>query len=498
MTNFSYFLLNPKTKTTNLKTLIFISLSLACSQQALAQNCVIHLETNSTEKFTFTYYQDAYDIVDSHQTFASPIDTIDHVQEFQLNLYGPREINLEKKGRRILWNFLVLPGDTILIREKNGQLAFSGNFQAQYEYLQKIKGMSLGYFLLHSSKWKKETDKFVASISKLKNQQYQQLNNTIKNGKLRSVFIDYAKQKIEADYIADFFRFASFSSKANTEYYTDSVISNTLAKYNWSNPSFQATLPFNYMVREFSFGVNYLKMEEKRMEGQSISFNESYQERLDLCKQFLPKIAQNMGSYTVVFEYIDVYKYAKGLNNYDSLVTANDSFANTMILGINEPTGQNILQEKWAALRPKNLPVEKAEIWGINATGSKVDISQFKGKIVYVDFWGMGCAPCRHAMPFAAKLQEKYKNDEIVFVYLSVDNSFEKMDSFLKSKGVNGVHLLTDPENEVQQRYQVRSIPRYMLIDRDGNFIAKDTLGPEHETIENIIDEVLKTEKKIE
>ncbi|MCC3157849.1 TlpA family protein disulfide reductase [Hymenobacter sp. 15J16-1T3B] len=107
-----------------------------------------------------------------------------------------------------------------------------------------------------------------------------------------------------------------------------------------------------------------------------------------------------------------------------------------------------------------------------DATGKPVRLSDFRGKVVYLDFWASWCAPCLQEMPASAALREKYAKQDVVFLYVSVDTKEPAW------KGALAKPLLTGPnarhgwaqgfETPAAKAYSIESIPAYFIIDRQG------------------------------
>jgi thiol-disulfide isomerase/thioredoxin len=125
-----------------------------------------------------------------------------------------------------------------------------------------------------------------------------------------------------------------------------------------------------------------------------------------------------------------------------------------------------------------------------NAEGVKVSLSDYKGKVVYIDFWATWCGPCLAEMPHSKKLREKFAgNDSIVFMYVSVDNAdnIDGWKSVVKKKNIVGVNLISrngGEEERVGERYGLQYIPKFVLIDKKGrvaNFKAPSPSDPKAE-----------------
>lgn len=107
--------------------------------------------------------------------------------------------------------------------------------------------------------------------------------------------------------------------------------------------------------------------------------------------------------------------------------------------------------------------------------------SKNKGKLILIDFWASWCSPCRGEMPYFHKLKWEYENDDIVFVSVSSD---AKISDWLKANQEESLNeknsflLLNFDKSSFVKKYVINSIPRYMLIGKDGKMISQDAPRP--------------------
>ncbi len=121
----------------------------------------------------------------------------------------------------------------------------------------------------------------------------------------------------------------------------------------------------------------------------------------------------------------------------------------------------------------------------INKEGNEVSLADFKGKVVYLDFWASWCGPCIGEMPYGKKLQAKLKEEEVVFVYISIDDTEEAWRQGLEDNEMKGVQLWTPGwQTEVVKSYGVEGIPNYFLINRDGTINMPNPDRPSGEEVE--------------
>lgn len=104
--------------------------------------------------------------------------------------------------------------------------------------------------------------------------------------------------------------------------------------------------------------------------------------------------------------------------------------------------------------------------------GKEVSLSDYRGKIVFLNFWATWCPPCRSEMPSMEKLYQKFKDEDFVMLAVSLRENKEKVENFMRDYKLNFPALL-DSTGKVGNTYMVRSIPTTYLISRHGDIIGK-------------------------
>ncbi len=96
-----------------------------------------------------------------------------------------------------------------------------------------------------------------------------------------------------------------------------------------------------------------------------------------------------------------------------------------------------------------------------------LDLSQYKGKVVYLDFWASWCGPCNQSMPFLSELQEQLKGQGFEVVAVNVDENRQDADDFLANHPAKLTHAI-DSNGQCPSSYEVMAMPSSYLIDRQG------------------------------
>lgn len=100
-----------------------------------------------------------------------------------------------------------------------------------------------------------------------------------------------------------------------------------------------------------------------------------------------------------------------------------------------------------------------------------VQLSDLKGKVIYLDFWASWCRPCIEKINALQQFASKFDSDQVVFLHISLDRSKDQWKAMLQDQAFSGTHLFFDPKtSKVTQDYDVVSVPKYFLITKQGNF----------------------------
>ncbi len=118
--------------------------------------------------------------------------------------------------------------------------------------------------------------------------------------------------------------------------------------------------------------------------------------------------------------------------------------------------------------------------------GGTKSLDDFKGKYVYIDVWATWCGPCMYEIPFMNKLEEKFKNSNIQFISISIDTKEDepKWRKMIADKNMDhGTQLLADAnfDSSFVKEYFIDGIPRFILLDPQGNIINQNAPRPSDE-----------------
>lgn len=128
--------------------------------------------------------------------------------------------------------------------------------------------------------------------------------------------------------------------------------------------------------------------------------------------------------------------------------------------------------------------------------GKTVPLESLRGKYVYIDVWATWCAPCKAEIPFLQKVEHDYEGRNIHFVSLSVDRIADKGKwiSYVKDNKLGGIQLMADKDfsSDFIKKFNINSIPRFILIDPAGKIVDGDAKRPSDPKLRAQFDQLLK------
>lgn len=130
-----------------------------------------------------------------------------------------------------------------------------------------------------------------------------------------------------------------------------------------------------------------------------------------------------------------------------------------------------------------------------NHKGGETSLADLKGKIVYVDVWATWCGPCKREIPYLKEVEAEYHGKEIAFVSISIDvkKDYDAWRNMVNEKELGGIQLMADNDwkSKFVTDYGIKGIPRFILIDAEGNIVNSDAPRPSSTKIREALDGLL-------
>ena len=108
-------------------------------------------------------------------------------------------------------------------------------------------------------------------------------------------------------------------------------------------------------------------------------------------------------------------------------------------------------------------------------TDNEINLSDYKGKLVIINFWATWCAPCKKEMPSLYKLHQNknFKNLEILAVNMDQPTNKVKIRKFLNNLNIQNLEIFFDNKLNFVKEFKLRGMPTTVLINKKGEEFAR-------------------------
>jgi thiol-disulfide isomerase/thioredoxin len=130
---------------------------------------------------------------------------------------------------------------------------------------------------------------------------------------------------------------------------------------------------------------------------------------------------------------------------------------------------------------------------GKDAQGNVIKLSDFKGKLVYVDVWATWCGPCKYEIPYLDTLETDYHGKNIVFISYSIDEDHAAWLKFVPENKLQGVQIIGEKawESALCKKYKIMGVPTFMLFDTEGKIVTVKMTRPSDKKTREKFDSLL-------
>lgn len=126
-------------------------------------------------------------------------------------------------------------------------------------------------------------------------------------------------------------------------------------------------------------------------------------------------------------------------------------------------------EEHPEAATKRNYPVADFQLPLLNSKGEEVSLEDFRGKVIFMNLWATWCPPCIVEMPDIENLYRDLKDEDIVFIMLSLDHKFQKAVDFVEKN--NYSFEIYETMKGMPDMYITQSIPTTFVINAEGELV---------------------------
>lgn len=275
---------------------------------------------------------------------------------------------------------------------------------------------------------------------------------------------------IAYEYLFNLFLFTRFTEMRDTSFGPSAITTRELAIDYDNEEDYKTYGDYPALVYEY-----YLKKLDS-IETATLKKDSTFslrQNRIKLLSQIIPNkhIRNSIISDIVIYDLKEVKDPESYYNDFLTCYTGNDE-------KVKEKAADAYLR---LTRLKKGTPSPRFNDY-INYSGGKNALKDYLGKFVFIDIWATWCGNCWNEFPYIRKLEEKYKEKNIVFISISIDKDKEAWAKTIAEKKLPGVQLLAhSSDDSFLKEYAVYGVPRYILLDKEGKIINYSTPWPSEE-----------------
>jgi len=120
-------------------------------------------------------------------------------------------------------------------------------------------------------------------------------------------------------------------------------------------------------------------------------------------------------------------------------------------------------------------------------TGEAVDLSQYKGKVLFVEFWASWCVTCAKSFPVYNELHKDLDSDKFMMISINTDKKEKDAEKFLKDTPANFL-VVRDTQKTAVKTYEPKGYPVGYIVDKSGKIVAIEESLAEYDELKAIFE----------
>lgn len=220
---------------------------------------------------------------------------------------------------------------------------------------------------------------------------------------------------------------------------------------------------FNHLFGEYK---SLLEAGDQKMADEKMTQAlEMENKRFELTRDFVKLHPDNMFS-AYISDVVRGESYEKGKELYDLLSSR-----------IQNSYYGRLLKQHTDALAISALGVPCPDFTATDESGNKISMASQEGGVMVLDFWASWCGPCRQEMKNLREQYAEFKDRGVRFMSISLDDSEDKWKKACEEERIPWISVRDDngwSKSEIRKLFGIQAIPFVVLLDKDGNIVAKN------------------------
>ena len=461
--------------------LLFTLLNFCFIPLAFAKVIVIggHFDKPQTKSVSIQFYSSALNYIERKATIMDAEIGPDNNFAFTIETTGPINFHLINGDQWLFKNKYAAPGDSLWFEFKK-QTYVSGNCEYCVEFMldweQKFLNGTEVNKEFNSSFARLEPKEFKEYWDKRRKAQLDFLITFFEDKPVPKTFLQFMQDEINYDYAISLLQYSWRKESAKYILYDTNYVK-FLDNIVKDNPRAINSPKYLQFLKELPYS---LFLSEANNENGIYIYRNEVHIRDSIAKVYLKGKTYDLALYQVLFDQLGLLESLKGKSSYDFDLNYKiiDSSLSLHRSGFNDKKYYDRLRNKLNNL--KDFPKEAPGFNLKDINGKDVNLSDFKGKVVYLGFWSGNSPNSLADIANTNKLMRQFRDKNIIFLFISFENSRLKWKKSITDNSFKGIHLNAPMgyTSEVANSYEISSVPQYFLIDKNGMLIGENAPRP--------------------
>ncbi len=457
-----------------------------------------HFDREAAISMSLQYYSSPLDVIERKKTFHET--TLDANKDFTIpfDIDHPVMINVMNGDKWLFYNIFICPGDSIHMVFSDSMISMEGRGEKEFAFMFEHAGKFLNDPVVNkefnSSHRRLDPLPYAQYWKKRLHDQLGYMNEYFKDTVIAPDFKKAFEYEVQYDYGVRLLQYSWRRSKDHRFLFKNKAYTTYLDSININNPAALISSEYIHFLRELPYCVFTSNINHNDDADPDNEYYYKNQNKLrdSIARQYFTGKVYDMALYQILYESVKNMADYKGSEYFDTAYQLTLKEIETLGANFGNDSLKERLKMKLADFVNQEKPAP--DFTAMDMKGNEVKLSDFRGKVVYAEFWSTTCVPCVQELPKTKELQEHYKDrDDLVFLYIAFDSPQSKAEEFIKKRDFTGTHLFSSKgfASDAAQKYNISAIPRYILVDKEGKLVTGDAPRPSHNPKE-LINSVLK------